>query len=51
MTKEQIENNFRYHAPTGDQIIRYGRLRNYARELSCGPMLASLETNLKLNEI
>jgi hypothetical protein len=34
MTDEQIKNNFSYHPPIKDQEIRYGRLRNYAREFA-----------------
>lgn len=30
--KEQIENNFKYHAPKGDQQGRYGLLRDKAKE-------------------
>ena len=31
---EQIENNFTYHAPTGDQPERYVSLRNEAKALA-----------------
>jgi len=30
--KEQIENNFKYHAPKGNQQERYVALRNKAKE-------------------
>ena len=29
-----IENNFKYHAPTADQPIKYERLRAKAKELA-----------------
>jgi hypothetical protein len=31
---EQIENNFSYHKPTGDQQERYTALRSKAKELA-----------------
>lgn len=31
---ETIENNFRYHAPKGDQVQRYGLIRDTAKELA-----------------
>lgn len=34
MTPAQIENNFQYHKPIGDQQERYGELRQKARELA-----------------
>jgi hypothetical protein len=34
MTTEQIENNFRYHKPHGNQNERYEGLRQQARELA-----------------
>ncbi|HQZ81641.1 MAG TPA: hypothetical protein PLR83_00345 [Pyrinomonadaceae bacterium] len=34
MDEQQIRNNFTYHEPIKDQSIRYGRLRNYAREMA-----------------
>lgn len=32
--KEQIENNFKYHAPKPNQIPRYEIIRNLAREFA-----------------
>lgn len=32
--KQQIENNFTYHPPHGDQLQRYQMLRNAAKELA-----------------
>lgn len=29
-----IENNFKYHAPTADQPVKYERLRSKAKELA-----------------
>ncbi len=29
-----IENNFKYHTPTGDQPVKYERLRSKAKELA-----------------
>lgn len=34
MTQEQIDNIFTYHAPFGDQQIRYGLIRNSAKSLA-----------------
>ena len=34
MTPEQIENNFSYHPPKGDQADRYEALRRQAKELA-----------------
>lgn len=34
MTKEQIANLFTYHAPKGDQPIRYEDIRRHARALA-----------------
>jgi hypothetical protein len=31
---ERIENNFRYHAPTGDQPEKYEKLRSKGKELA-----------------
>lgn len=33
-TAEQIENNFVYHAPKGDQQVRYVKLREEAKKLA-----------------
>jgi hypothetical protein len=33
-TAQQIENNFQYHAPKGDQQERYGTLRLYGKDLA-----------------
>lgn len=33
-TAKQIENNFKYHAPKGDQTVRYESIRDKARELA-----------------
>ena len=32
--KEQINNNFKHHAPKGNQVEKYERLRNEARALA-----------------
>ena len=40
MTKEQIDNNFRYHRPTASQQEKYVFLRDEAKELA-----------LKINEL
>ena len=32
--QEQLDNNFTYHAPKGDQQERYGRLRVWAKDLA-----------------
>jgi len=32
--KERIENDFTYHAPKGDQVERYQRIRDKAKELA-----------------
>lgn len=40
MTKEQIENIFSYHTPTGNQPQRYEQIRGFARSFA-----AMLETN------
>ena len=34
LSKEQIENIFTYHAPTGDQPERYERIRGEAKHLA-----------------
>ena len=34
MKQEELENNFIYHAPKGDQTERYQTLRDKARELA-----------------
>lgn len=34
MTQEQLDNNFVYHAPKGDQTERYQKLRDKAKELA-----------------
>lgn len=34
MTKENIDNIFSYHAPTGDQPERYNAIREKAREMA-----------------
>lgn len=34
MDAARIENNFTYHAPTGDQVGRYGRIRDAAKEFA-----------------
>jgi hypothetical protein len=34
MTDEQIDNTFKYHAPFGTQVQRYGDLRNEAKSLA-----------------
>lgn len=34
ISQAQIENNFSYHEPKGDQLERYGQLRNKAKELA-----------------
>ena len=34
MTQEQLNNIFTYHAPKGDQQVRYVELRNKAKELA-----------------
>ena len=34
MTPEQLDNNFIYHAPKGDQAERYQKLRDKAKELA-----------------
>lgn len=34
MTKQQIENTFTYHAPKGDQPVRYEDIRRQARALA-----------------
>lgn len=34
MTREQIENNFTYHPPKGNQPERYERIRAKAKELA-----------------
>jgi hypothetical protein len=33
-TADQIENNFTYHAPKGDQQERYESIREHARDLA-----------------
>jgi hypothetical protein len=34
MTQEQLDNNFQYHAPKGNQQARYQELRGKAKELA-----------------
>lgn len=34
LTREQIEDNFKYHAPKGTQTERYELFRNKAKELA-----------------
>jgi hypothetical protein len=34
MTPEQLENNYSYHAPKGDQTERYQAIREKAKELA-----------------
>jgi len=34
MTQDQLNNNFIYHAPKGDQTERYQTLRDKAKELA-----------------
>lgn len=34
MTQEQLDNNFKYHAPQGDQTDRYQAIRDQAKELA-----------------
>lgn len=31
---ETIENNFKYHAPKGDQVNRYGEIRVFAKQFA-----------------
>lgn len=33
-THQEIENDFTYHAPKGDQVQRYAQLRDKAKELA-----------------
>ena len=34
MTNEQLENWFTYHAPTSDDMVAYGKLRNAAKSFA-----------------
>jgi hypothetical protein len=34
LTKDQVEELFTYHKPEGDQLIRYGKIRDKAKELA-----------------
>lgn len=51
----QIENNFRYHAPSDEQIQKYHEIREKAKELAylfedCSPM-KSRELSLALTNL
>lgn len=52
--KKNIENNFKYHAPKGDQTERYEEIRSKAKEFaeflvrSCPP---SRELSIALTEL
>lgn len=35
MTPEEFRKRFTYHAPNGDQSVRYERLRNAFRDMAC----------------
>jgi len=52
--REQIENNFTYHAPKGDQAERYTALRAKAKELALliiDSTPASREQSVALTEL
>lgn len=53
-TSRRIENNFTYHAPSGDQAKRYEALRDYAKEFAkfiCGETPGSREQSLALTKL
>ena len=50
----RIDNTFRYHAPKGDQALRYERIREYAHDFAivlCGFCPPSRELSLALTKL
>ena len=53
-TREQLDNNFTYHAPISDQPARYVEIRDKAKELAyliCSKTPVSREQSLALTNL